>query len=132
MLMMRRIVRRKFVYREHWDAEKRRQYLWMWSCQDHLLRTCGIAYCSFCIFFVAMFLANVAEHVATGWCIGAAFVLLQHFVLVPFIHALFLALASTVAIHLNPELLSHVVSPERSNSVSATSESGIKLQSNVG
>eukprot|EP00747_Dinoflagellata_sp_TGD_P090808 gnl/TRDRNA2_/TRDRNA2_164835_c0_seq1.p1 gnl/TRDRNA2_/TRDRNA2_164835_c0~~gnl/TRDRNA2_/TRDRNA2_164835_c0_seq1.p1 ORF type:complete len:629 (-),score=68.68 gnl/TRDRNA2_/TRDRNA2_164835_c0_seq1:344-2098(-) len=74
---------RHFQYRETWGVHEKHQQLFVWKMKLTAVWICGISYSLFCMFFIILFIANVAEMVANDWLQTAGFAMFKEFILVP-------------------------------------------------
>jgi len=96
------LLRRRVVYRTQWDAKAIQHYLQTRQAKDIAVMGAMLSHCSFCMFILLCFLANLAEEHEWKWNWSAATVLFLTFVLLPFIRAV--VLASTAACSQNQAL----------------------------
>jgi len=83
LFVMQLMQRRTFKYNATWDKDTKQCQLNWWRLQDMLQVIVAFAYCTFCVLFVACFLANIKPSVEEKWFYSFVFTLLREFLLVP-------------------------------------------------
>lgn len=95
---------KKFEYEgcREWNRQLR-----MWKFQDRIIWVFGSVYIGFCIFFVCLFLANVAPTEMSTWGMSGAITLFEDSMVIPFSVAILVPFFATVALYAAAWLLKH-------------------------
>eukprot|EP00747_Dinoflagellata_sp_TGD_P122108 gnl/TRDRNA2_/TRDRNA2_173552_c9_seq3.p1 gnl/TRDRNA2_/TRDRNA2_173552_c9~~gnl/TRDRNA2_/TRDRNA2_173552_c9_seq3.p1 ORF type:complete len:436 (+),score=53.78 gnl/TRDRNA2_/TRDRNA2_173552_c9_seq3:170-1309(+) len=108
LAIMKITMKRRFVYKNNWDANKRANYILCWRLQDNARWLFGITNISLCIILVLTWLANVRIGAHWDWLTGAVTVLVEFFLLHPFAEALMYAVLAWLIAWLMPDVIPYV------------------------
>jgi len=87
---------RGFRYASHWDEIYISHYLRKWFIEDCILFFFTVSYNIFCVFFIAVFLANVDSASYGDWLWSAASSVLDNLIITPIKYALAVTILATI------------------------------------
>lgn len=94
---------REFRYALKWDEAKKKRALRKWKIKEILFWVLTVNYNTFCVFFVALFLANVSPGDHVDWLISCIFSMFDSLVVTPLKYATAIAGLATLVQWLRPQ-----------------------------
>merc|ERR1712079_51174 len=88
---------RDFITFDEEGSEEWKRQLRVWRHRDIAVWVLGILYCVFCLFFVAVFIANVTEKDRMSWSIALLLSFVQGHLLIPSIVSTFFVLMVAIS-----------------------------------